>query len=376
MAAVQEICDRTANVTGKSLGELLVARFRTRPARFGIGLLLAALIIANTLNIAADLAAVGAGMELLHAGPAPVWAIVAGAAVTVLLTTGSFGTISRVFKLLCIPLATYLVLAVVVRPDWAAVARSAVIPHIELRSGFIAILVAFLGTTISPYLFVWQTVHRVEDLRGKPEGGPRAVPLDEEPPAARRFRLRAARVDVVGGMLLSNLVMFAIVLGTAATLGKHGHRTILSAADAAAALRPVAGHFAELVFAFGFIGTGMLAIPVLAGAGAAGMAGLLGRRWGFSRSPRQAPVFYGLVVAGTVLGTLMNLFSTNTIGLLVAVAVINGVVAAPFLVLVMLVAGDRTIMREHCTGPLARIAGWTTAGLMTLAAIATFFTLQ
>jgi Mn2+/Fe2+ NRAMP family transporter len=173
-------------------------------------------------------------------------------------------------------------------------------------------------------------------------------------------------------MAFSNIVMFAIIVTTAATLGKHGKHNIQSAADAASALKPIAGRFASILFSLGFIGAGMLAIPVLAGAGSAGMAGLLGKATGFSRSPRRAPTFYALVLVGTLGGAALSLFGINPIRLLVFVAVINGVAAAPFLILVMLISNDRAIMGNYTNGTLARALGWATTALMTLAAVILF----
>jgi Mn2+/Fe2+ NRAMP family transporter len=175
-------------------------------------------------------------------------------------------------------------------------------------------------------------------------------------------------------MAFSNIVMFAIIAATAATLGRTHHVTIASPAQAAAALRPVAGQFGSAVFALGFIGSGMLAIPVLAGAGSAAMAGLIGHGAGFSNSLRKAPVFYGLCAVGTIGGMALSLLGVNPIKLLVLVAVINGVTAGPFLIVTMLVSSDRTIMGEHVNGALARWLGWTTTVLMLLAAGALFAT--
>jgi len=174
------------------------------------------------------------------------------------------------------------------------------------------------------------------------------------------------------GMAFSNIVMFAIIVATAATLGTHGKHSIQSAAEAASALKPVAGRFASALFALGFIGAGMLAIPVLAGAGSAGMAGLLGKATGFSRSIRRAPTFYGLVLLGTLGGAALSLLGVNPIRLLVLVAVLNGVAAAPFLVLVMLISNDRKIMGDYTNGKLARTLGWATTALMTAAAVILF----
>lgn len=175
-------------------------------------------------------------------------------------------------------------------------------------------------------------------------------------------------------MTFSNLVMLAIMMATAQTIHGHGNTDIQSAADAARALKPIAGHFAGTLFALGFIGSGLLAIPVLAGAGSVGMAGLLGQRWGFSRSIRKAPVFYGLVAAGTLGGTVLSLLQVNPIKLLVLVAVINGVAAAPFLVVVMCVSGSRQLMGKYVNGKAATSLGWATTAVMTVAAITLFAT--
>lgn len=365
MAGVQEICDRTALATGRGLGELAASKFasRTRPI---LVVLLSALIVANVLNIAADLVAVGSGMNLLHAGPTWLWALIAGAAITALALLGSFAQIAHVFKVICLALLSYFAVLVIVKVDWARVGLRTVVPHITFSKDYLALLVAVLGTTISPYLFFWQSAHRLEELREEPVGGDRPVALTERTRTAALRKQRASRVDVFTGMGFSNAVMFAIIVATATTL--HG-KAISSASDAAAALKPVAGHWAGALFALGFIGTGMLAVPVLAGAGAAGMAGLLGKRWGFSRSVRKAPTFYSLVTLGTVGGTLLSLLTTDPIHLLVIVAVINGVAAAPFLLLVMLIAADRSLMGKYRNGAIATTVGWLVFGLMAAAAV-------
>ena len=366
MAGVQEICDRTALATGKGLGELAAQKFQGK-ARRVLAILIAALIIANTLNIAADLVAIGSGMNLLHAGPIWVWALIAGGLITGLVILGSFAQLARIFKLLCLALLAYFAVMFSVNVNWAQVAKSTFIPHISFTKNFIALLVAVLGTTISPYLFFWQSAHRLEEMREEPEGGDRAVPLRLRSNRNAIWKSRTSRLDVFFGMTFSNLVMFAIIVSAASTL--HG-KTINSAADAAAALKPAAGRWASDLFAIGFIGTGMLAVPVLAGAGAAGMAGLLGKRYGFSRSVRKAPVFYGLVAVGTLGGAVLSLVSNNPIQLLVIVAVINGVAAAPFLLLVMLISRDKTIMGEYRNGRLASFIGWGTFAVMAAASVA------
>ncbi|HEY3926516.1 MAG TPA: Nramp family divalent metal transporter [Acidothermaceae bacterium] len=367
MAGVQEICDRTALATGRGLGELAAEKFKTR-TRPVLIVLISALIVANALNISADLVAVGSGMNLLHAGPTWVWALVAGVVITGLVIMGSFTEIARVFKIICLALLTYFVVLFSIKVNWAQVGLHTVVPHFTLSSSYFALLVAVLGTTISPYLFFWQSAHRLEELRDEPEGGDEPVALKDRTKADARFKQRTARGDVFTGMAFSNAVMFAIIVVTATTL--HSKK-ISSAADAANALKPVAGHWSSVLFALGFIGTGMLAIPVLAGSGAAGMAGLLGKRWGFSRSVRKAPVFYGLVAVGTVGGTILSLLTSNPIHLLVLVAVINGIAAAPFLFVVMLIARDRAVMGEYRNGKVANILGWLAFALMAAAALVT-----
>lgn len=374
MAAVQEICDRTALASAKGLGELIHDRFN-KGWRVAIGVLIAMLIIANALNIAADLVAIGAGMQLLNAGPGVVWSLVAGAAIIALLVTGSFPFMARVLKVLTAALLSYVVVLFFVKIPWSTVLINTIVPHIHLSKTYIALLVGVLGTTISPYLFFWQSLQRIEDMREEEAGGDRPLKLAKRTRRAAKEKQNTSRFDVFFGMAFSNIVMFAIIVVTASTIGKHGHGiSIASPAQAAAALRPFAGKFATYVFALGFIGSGMLAIPVLAGAGSAGMTGLLGRPSGFSHNPRTAPFFYLLVIIGMLIGMILSLLSMNPIKLLVFVAIINGVAAAPFLMVTMVVSSDQSIMGEHVNGKVASFLGWFTAALMGAGAIALFAT--
>src|SRR3979409_988034 len=198
MAAVQEICDRTALATGKTLGELAAARFRSI-GRAVVMVLVGLLIIANALNVAADLVAVGSGMQLLHAGPATVWAPLAGLAISALLVTGSFKSVSHVFKLLCLALFSYIAMLFIVNVSWGRVVRATLIPQLSFHSANLALLVAILGTTISPYLFFWQNLHRLEEMRDEPEGGDKPEPLGRRDSVAAREKERRSRFDVFGG---------------------------------------------------------------------------------------------------------------------------------------------------------------------------------
>jgi NRAMP (natural resistance-associated macrophage protein)-like metal ion transporter len=368
MMAIQEICDRTALATGKTLGELARAHF-SRWAKGCIGVLIVALVVANTLNIAADLVAIGSGMQLLHAGPSWLWALIAGAGITALLLLGGFTRIQLVFKLLCLSLLSYVVVLFVAHEPWRTVGLNTLVPHVTWSKSYLTLLVGVLGTTISPYLFFWQTADRVEEMRAE-DGGGEPIPLDRRTTLGARGKERSSRFDVFTGMSLSNLVMFAVITATASTLGAHKGTDITSAAQAAGALKPVAGSLAETLFALGFIGSGMLAVPVLAAAGSVGLAGLLGRPWGLSLSPRKAPLFYILLAAGTLGGTALTLTSVNPISLLVLVAIVNGIAAAPFLIVVMIISHNRALMGASRNGALAAVLGWGTVALMTAAALA------
>jgi Mn2+/Fe2+ NRAMP family transporter len=368
MYGVQEICDRTALATGKGLGELITKRFRGWQ-RGIVAVLLLGLLGANALNISADLVAIGSGMNLLHAGPTALWAAIAGVSITVLVMAGSFATVAKVFKVLCATLLSYIGVLFVVHVPWRVALEHLVVPHIQFTKAYLALVVAILGTTISPYLFFWQSAHRIEDLRAEPEGGNRPVAISELPDAREDRKERTSRLDVFTGMGLSQLVMFAVIVSTAVTLHAHGQTEITSAAQAAEALKPIAGSASSALFALGFIGAGMLAVPVLAGSGSAGIAGLLGKSWGYSRSPRKAPVFYGLVLLGTIGGTALTLLHVNPISLLVIVAVINGLAAAPFLIVIMIIASNNKIMGDHHNGPAAKVIGWLTVAIMATAAV-------
>ncbi|MBV8598995.1 MAG: divalent metal cation transporter, partial [Actinobacteria bacterium] len=210
MAAVQEICDRTALATGRSLGELAAAKF-VGWWRALLVCLITALIVANGLNITGDLLAVGSGMTLLHAGPTWLWALLAGVTVTALVLLGSFAVIAKVFKLLCLALLAYIAVLVVAHPNWASVLKHSLVPPLHYSSAYLAILIAVLGTTISPYLFFWQSAHRIEELRDDPDGGDEPVPLDDLPPGKAREKKRTSRFDVFGGIAFSNIVMFSII---------------------------------------------------------------------------------------------------------------------------------------------------------------------
>lgn len=365
MMAVQEICDRTALATGESLGRLARRKFSRRP-RLVIAILIVALLVGNVLNAAADLMAIGQGMQMLGAGPDHLWSAIAGIGIAVALMSGSFAVIAKVFKWLCVTLLAYVAVLFVADVDWPDVLEGVLGLKFSFAPEYLGLIVAVLGTTISPYLFFWQSAHRVQELRAEDHGGDEAVGLKDRPDAAAAHTLKKARADVFIGMVFSVLVMFSIMAATAATLGRDG-TDVTTAADVAKALEPVVGPAATFLFAAGFIGTGILGVPVLAASGAAGLAGLLGRDWGLDLSPRRAPLFYTLLGVGIVAGVLISFVSADPIGLLVFSATVNGIAAAPFLVVTMLISGDKAIMGQYRNGRLAATLGWFTAAVMVVA---------
>jgi len=372
MYAVQEICDRTALATGDSLGTLIRRRF-ARGARWVVVVLAVALIIANCLNVAADLAAIGSGMQLLGLGPDHVWAAIAGAALTAALVWGSFEKLAKIFKWLCLVLLGYLGVLLVANVPWQEVGAGTLGLRMSWTWASIGLVVAVLGTTISPYMFFWQSAHRVEEMRAETGTSDASKPLPERSPRKAGTKLFLSRIDVFVGMLVSTAAMFAIMVSTSSTIGRNGPANISTAADAAKALAPIAGPFASAVFSIGFIATGVLAVPVLASSGSIALAGLLGKPWGFDRSPKRAPLFYGLIGVGTLGGVAISYFTDNPIGMLVVSATINGIAAAPFLAVVMIISGSRKLLGDYRNGPLATIVGWATFAIMAAAGAAAVY---
>ena len=368
MSAVQEICDRTALTTGKGLGELIHAVLPTDSR--GRGRLLALLMLANVLNMAADLVAIGQGMHLLHAGSATLWAVIAGGAITTLVVSGSFATIANVFKFLCLSLIAYVIVLAVSKVDWGEVLTHLLIPHITWSAAYFGLLIGVLGTTISPYLFFWQSAHRIEEprrgARGRGEGrhARRTISARSADQAQDEPSRCALRHDPVERRDVRD---HRRNRRDPRRRGRHDDPVGRRRSKGTRARRRQSP---TTIFALGFIGAGFLAVPVLAGSGSSAMAGLLDKRWGFSRFPRKAPLFYGLVVIATITATALSLWQVNPISLLVVVAVINGVLAAPFVAIVMLIASDERIMGDHRNGGLAQTLGWLTFALMAAAAVA------
>ncbi len=367
MVAVQEACARIALQTGVGLGVSLRRKFPTAL----VGICIFAVFGANTVNVGADLGAVAAGGSLLTGGHvSPVWLVVPAALLIGFLQLQlSYALIFRVFKFLTLALLGYVITVFVVHPNLLQVLEATVVPHLEFNKNFLGIVVAILGTTISPYLFFWQASSEVDEMKAA------GAHTERERQGTTRKELKAARVDVTIGMLFSQLVMYCIIVTSGTVLHASGHTSIQSAAQAAEALRPLAGPFAFLLFAFGMIGTGLLAIPVLTGSAAYAVKEFFGFRGGLSEKAAARPTFYGLIVIAIAGGLLMDFLNINPIQALVVTAIINGLVAPPILLLIALLARDPDVMAEHRSGFWSNTLVWLAVTVMGAAAIMLIVTL-
>ena len=325
MAVIQGMCARIAMVTGEGLAAVMRRRLPL-PVAYSLAVLV---IVANTFNLGADLGGMAAAAHLVLPIPVDAWVFFFGIGLIAAQTWLSYGMIARVFKWLTLTLFAYVVTAFVVHPNWLQVLQHFALPHMEVNSSTLSTMVAVLGTTITPYLFFWQASLMVEEEK---EGG--KVTL-----ASRRGTndraVKNMHTDVNAGMIFSNLVAFFIIVTTAATLGAHGKHEIATAQQAAEALRPLAGQFAALLFTCGMVGTGILAVPVLAGSSAYVAAQTFKFREGLGETPRRAPRFYGIITAGIIIGIAMNLLHIDAIKALFWSAVLNGVAAVPLIAVIV-----------------------------------------
>jgi NRAMP (natural resistance-associated macrophage protein)-like metal ion transporter len=364
MAAVQFICAKVGMVSGQGLAGVL----REHYPRWLLYPAVIALVVANTLNVGADIGAIAAAVNLLV--PIPIlWMIVPISLVILgVQFFGSYRLIANVFKWLTLALLAYVGSAFFSHPDVGEVLHGTFIPTFSLDTAFFTTLVAILGTTISPYLFFWQSSQVVEEeiAIGRKRLWQRKGASDEE--------LKYAAWDVNTGMFLSNIVMYFIILATAATLFKAGQTNITSAADAAQALRPLAGDAAAILLAVGLIGAGFLAVPILSGSAAYGVAEAFGWKHGLDTRPGRAREFYGVIAVATLVGMLINFIGINPIDALVWTAVINGFVAPPLMVLIMLISNNRSVMGDRTNNLPINVLGWIGTAVMFAAAIALVLT--
>jgi Mn2+/Fe2+ NRAMP family transporter len=327
--------------------------------------------LANIFNIAADIAAMGEAVRLLIGGPAKIYALMLGALCLVAQIFVPYRPYARYMKLLTLVLFAYVATAFSVEIPWGHVLFSTFVPRVSWNHDTILLLVAVLGTTISPYLFLWQASLEVEERRIKERK--KEVPLQNGSTAVRK-RFEPIVIDTWTGMALSNTIGFFIIVTTAATLHASGGTQIGTAADAAEALRPLAGQFAFLLFSLGIVGTGLLAIPALAGSVAYAGAEIFGWKNSLGLQPRRARGFYVIIAVATLLGALGAVSPINPITMLVWSAVFNGIVAVPLMVGVMLIVIDTAIMGKFAASRTLAIFGWLATLLMAAVVVAFFFT--
>jgi NRAMP (natural resistance-associated macrophage protein)-like metal ion transporter len=358
MVSVQMMCSRLGMVTGRGLASVIRMHY-PRWVLWGACLLL---VTANVVNIAADLGGMGESAAMVTGVSAKVWTLLFTALIVSFLFWSSYRQIARVFKWITLVLLAYVATAFSAHVDWKAALVATILPRPSLSRGALAVLVGILGTTISPYLFFWQAAQEVEEERSMGRN------LSQRKGATDR-ELRRARTDVIVGMFASNFIMYFIILTTAATLHTHGVTHIDTARQAAEALRPLAGKAAYWLFTLGLLGTGMLGVPVLAGSCAYAIAEASAWRGSLEKKPRGARRFYAVLAAAMVGGLAIDFLGLDAVKMMFWSAVLNGALAPPLILLVILLTSNRKVMGERVSSSWLRVFGWVTFALMSAATV-------
>ncbi len=357
MASVQLMCSRVGIVTRSGLASVL----REHYPRWLLWIACGLLLVGNTVNIAADLGGMAAGASLLSGLPT-IWFVPAFTIlILALLIFASHEKMTRLLKWMTLALFAYVLAGLLARPNIGAVLRGTFIPSIVRSKEYLLTFVAILGTTISPYLFFWQAAQNAEH-----DAYWRARLLDRPPRAVER-ELRSTARDVNAGMVLSNAIMYFIILTAAATLNRAGVTNVQSAADAAEALRPLAGRSAALLFTLGLVGTGMLGVPVLAGSAAYAVTEAAAWRGGMNEKIHTAAQFYGVIIVAMMAGMALSLAHVNAIRLLIWSAVINGLLAPPLIAIILMVCNNRRVMGDYRNSRTLNLLGGIATALMTVA---------
>ena len=366
MAMVQEMCARIGLVTGRGLAD----NIRTHYSKRVLFVCTALLFAANSFNIGADLGAMAQGMQLLSPHINFAFLVIGFSVLMLGLQIFTpYERYAKYLKYLALVLLAYVLSAVLAHLKWSEVIKHAVFPSITFSKDQLLLICAILGTTISPYLFFWQTSQEVEDqiLQG-------ATTIKQRQGATRQ-QIKSMRIDVWSGMFLSNIVMFFIIAACAGVLFTHGITNIATASQAAEALRPFAGNATYFLFAIGIIGTGLLAIPVLAGSSSYAITEAIHVRGGLSSKLKQAHAFYGVIIISMLIGLAMNFVGLDPIKALIYSAVANGIVAPVVLVLVVLISSNKKIMGEWVNAVFTKVIGWIIVSIMTLAGAAAIYSL-
>lgn len=361
MTIIQEICGRIGMVTGKGLAGVI----RKHYARRVLALAVLILVIANTINIGADLGAMAASGQLILHVPFIVLLFVMTAITVFLEVFVSYKVYAKFLKYLTFALFAYIITALIIKQDWSKILTASFMPSISFNKDYLMNIVAILGTTISPYLFFWQAGEEVEEEVAEKK----LSQMGTGTPLVTNNDIRKMRVDTVMGMLFSNLVMWFIIVTTASTLNLNNITSIQTADQAAIALKPLAGDFAFILFTLGILGTGFLAVPVLAGSASYAISEAFGWKEGLYRKFNKAHGFYGVIIIATLIGLLVNLTSIKPFQMLYYTAILNGICAPPLLFLIMLIGNNKKIMGEYTNSNISNILGWTITIVMTLASV-------
>ena len=365
MVAIQEVAAEIGRVTGAGIARNM-RRHYPRPL---LVLMVGLLLIANIVNLGADLAAMGAAVALLIGGPIGLYTLLFGVFCIIVEVALSYERYAAVLKWATLSLFAYVAVVIVAQVPWGEALTSLVVPRIEWTGAYATAVVAILGTTISPYLFFWQAGQEIEEQKRHKVKPLCITPKDAGP------ELKRIRIDTLTGMAFSSIVSLAIVFATAATLHANGIRDIETSAQAAEALRPIAGNFAFALFALGIIGTGLLAVPVLAGSAAYAVTEMFGMAGSLDAKPTKARLFYGTIAVTTLLGVSLQYVGIDPARALYWAAVVNGVLAAPLMVMMMLIVRNPRAMGRLTLGRRATITGWIATGVMAVATIVFFATL-
>jgi NRAMP (natural resistance-associated macrophage protein)-like metal ion transporter len=363
MAAIQEISARIGRVTGSGISANLRKNY-PNPLLYSV---LAAVGIANVFNLGADIGAMGAALHLIIAGSVNIFVLLFGAISLLAILLVPYSRYVCYLKWLTLSLFSYVGVILFVHVSWREVARASLVPHVHFTKDYLTALAAVLGTTISPYLFFWQASQEVEEVKNN--RGEKAL---RRAPAQAHSQLARIRIDTYLGMAFSNAVAFFIILTAASTLHLHGITNISTSAQAASALEPLAGHFAFALFVCGIVGTGLLAVPVLAASAAYGIGEACRWQVSLEKSPRKEIPFYAVICSATLIGLSLNFFHIDSVKALFWAAVLNGLVAAPLMAIIMIMASSRKVMGKFVISPYLKFAGWLGMAVMFCVAAGVF----
>jgi NRAMP (natural resistance-associated macrophage protein)-like metal ion transporter len=370
LMAAQEACARVGLVTGKGIAAVVKEHYSKPVLYVVVGLV----VIANTINIGADIGAMAAAAQLLVPIPFVILTLLFTVSILILEIFTNYRLYAKILKWLALALLSYPITAFIVHEDWPVILKATVIPHLEFSFAFLFIITGVFGTTITPYLFFWEASQEVEEVKGKGL-------IDRGNPESAAKRIRTMRQDNNAGMIISEVTTWCIILVGAAVLNKSGVKDIKTAADAAKALEPLvhsfpnAGFLAKLIFSIGIIGLGFLAVPVLSGSAAYAVSEAFDWKASLNIKLKRAHGFYGVITIATLIGLMINFVGIDPVKALVFTAVLNGVAAVPLLFLIVKIASSDKIMGEFKSGWLSQTLLWFTFAFMGAASVAMFFTL-